>query len=154
MSEKYDSELQALRQEIEADGARPSVIDARVDALLAEGGDSLVADLLCSLSDDAEYDEGMFSLIHAAESLDTAPYSRYVAALLSVFPSLFISSPRWSSILLMRVMNSEASRHELIRQLRNSPPLVKESVRAVCSRINNVSPEFLGKTVPVALAAA
>ena len=54
----------------------------------------------------------------------------------------------------MRVMNSDASRHELVRQLRNAPAPTKESVRIMCERINEVSPEFLNRTVPVTIAAA
>tara|TARA_R110002126_G_scaffold10236_36_gene46146 strand:- start:3547 stop:4002 length:456 start_codon:yes stop_codon:yes gene_type:complete len=150
----YDNELQALRCEIETGGARPSVIDDRVDALLTEGGANLAEDLLALLSDKAEYDEGMFSIIHAVESLDETPYGSYVSALLSVFPTLSASSPRWASIVLMRVMNSDASRHELVRQLRNAPAPTKESVRIMCERINEVSPEFLNRTVPVTIAAA
>lgn len=150
----YDNELQALRCEIETGGARPSVIDDRVDALLTEGGAALAEDLLALLSDKAEYDEGMFSIIHAVESLDETPYGSYVSALLSVFPTLSASSPRWASIVLMRVMNSDASRHELVRQLRCAPAPTKESVRIMCERINEVSPEFLSRTVPVTIAAA
>ncbi len=148
----YDSELQALRREIETGGARPSIIDNHVDALLTEGGATLAEDLLVLLSDEAEYDEGMFSIIHAVESLDEPPYKSYVSAVLTVFPTLSATAPRWASIILMRVMNSDASRHELVRQLRDAPALAKESVREMCERINGVSPEFLSKTVPVTLA--
>ena len=154
MSAVYDSELQALRCEIETEGARPSVIDSHVDALLTEGGENLAEDLLALLSDKAEYDEGMFSIIHAVESLDEAPFASYVSAILSVFPTLSASSPRWASIILMRVMNSDASRHELVRQLRDARAPIKESVRSMCDQINEVSPEFLSKTVPVTLASA
>ncbi|WP_312687380.1 Imm30 family immunity protein [Brevundimonas nasdae] len=147
----YDSELQALRREIETGGARPSVIDDHVDALLTEGRATLAEDLLASLSDKAEYDEGMFSIIHAAESVDDTPY---VSALLAAFPALSASSPRWASIVLMRVLNSSQAQHELVRQLRDASAPIKESVRAMCERINEVSPEFLSKTVPVTLAAA
>ena len=149
----YDSELQALRREIEAGGARPSIIDNHVNALLTEGRATLAEDLLALLSDKAEYDEGMFSIIHAVESLDETPYGSYVSALLSVFPVLSAESPRWASIVLMRVMNSDATRHELVRQLRDAPAPIKESVRSMCERINEVSPEFLSKTIPVTLAA-
>jgi Immunity protein 30 len=154
MSVAYDNELQALRGEVKTGGARPIAIDQRVEALLTEGGDNLAADLLSVLSDGAEHDEGMFSLIHAAESLDVTPYRSYVSALLSVFPVLFASSPRWASIILMRVMNSDATRHELVGQIRHAPASTKEAVRVMCDRINEVSPEFLGKTVPVTLAAS
>jgi len=150
----YASELQALRREIEIGGARPSVIDNHVDALLAEGGATLSEDLLASLSDKAEYDEGMFSIIHSAESLDEIPYASYVSAILSIFPTLSTSSPRWASIILMRVMNSDTTRHELVHQLREAPAPIKESVRSMCERINEVSPQFLSKTVSVTLAAS
>ena len=152
MNGTYSRELQALRYEIETGGARPSIIDACVDTLLAEGGKSLAADLLLMLSDKADNDDGMFTLVHAAESLDVVPYTSYISALLTVFPTLFTSSPRWASIVLMRVINSDVSRYELVGQLRSAPVLVQESVRAMCDRINEVSPEFLSKTVSVNLA--
>lgn len=150
MSAVYD----ALRREIEVDGARPRVIDNHLEALLSEGGATLLADLLMLLSDKAECDEGMFSIIHAAESLDEAPYRSYALALLTVFPSLARISPRWASIVLMRVMNDDASRHELVCQLRRASAPIKESVRWMCERINDVSPELLSRTIPVTLAAA
>lgn len=148
-----DSELQALRREIETGGARPSIIDNHVDALLTQGSATLAEDLLALLSDNAEYDEGMFSIIHAVESLDEPPYGSYVSALLSIFPALSAAAPRWASIVLMRVLNSDASRHELVRQLRDAPLPMKETVRSMCERINEVSPEFLSRTVPVIMAA-
>jgi hypothetical protein len=151
MSEAYDSTLERLRTEIDAGGARPSVIDEAVSTLFANGNRSTAADLLSLLSDNAEYDEGMFSLIHAAESFDK---STYVQALLSVFPRLVMSSPRWASIVLIRVLNNSQAQLKLVRQLRNAPLPVKESVRDMCERINGVSPQFLSKTTPVSLAAA
>lgn len=147
-------QLTALRHEIEIGGARPSEIDKAVDSLLSLGSTTLASDLLKLLSDSVEYDEGMFTLIHAAESLDQAPYASYVSAILSIFTTLSTSSPRWASIILMRLMNSDFTRHELVRQLREASMPIKESVRVMCERINEVSPEFLSKTVPVTLAAA
>ena len=151
MSEAYEHKLADLRREIEAGGARPTVIDVAVSELMADGNGSLSSDLLSLLSDDAEYDEGMFSLIHAAESCDDGAYVR---ALLSVFPHLVSSAPRWASIVLMRVLNSDAAQAEMVRQLRDAPASVKDAVREMCGRINEVSPQFLSKTVPVTLAAS
>jgi Immunity protein 30 len=153
MNETYEMQLTALRHEIEMGGARPSEIDKAVDSLLTLGSTTLASDLLKLLSDSAEYDAGMFTLIHAAESLDQAPYASYVSAILSIFTTLTTSSPRWASIILMRVMNGDSTRHELVRQLRDAPVATKESVRIMCERINEVSPEFLSKTVPISLAA-
>lgn len=151
MSEAYSHNLADLRREIETGGARPTVIDVAISELIADGDERLPSDLLSLLSDSAEYDEGMFSLIHAAESYDDRTYVR---ALLSVFPHLTLSAPRWASIALMRVLNSSPAQTEVVRQLRDAPASVKEAVREMCGRINEVNPQFLSKTVPVTLAAS
>lgn len=151
MTETYEHCLADLRREIEAGGARPAVIDIAVNELVTEGDERLPSDLLSLLSDNAEYDEGMFSLIHAAEACDD---SAYVRALLSVFPDLVRSSPRWASIVLMRVLNGPSAQAEMVRQLRTAPASAKEAVRMMCDRINSVSPQFLSKTVPVTVAAS
>jgi hypothetical protein len=151
MSEAYEHNLADLRREIETGGARPTVIDIAVSELIASGDERLPKDLLSLLSDSAEYDEGMFSLIHAAESFDDTDYVR---ALLSVFPRIASAAPRWASIVLMRVLNSGAARLEMVGQLRVAPAPIKEAVREMCERINQVSPQFLSKTVAVTLAAS
>jgi hypothetical protein len=150
MSKAYEYKLADLRREIET-GARPAVIDTAVSELWADGDEQLARDLLSLLSDTAEHDEGMFSLIHAAESFDD---NSYVRALLSVFPHLMSSAPRWASIILMRVLNSGSAQAEIVRQLRDAPASVKEAIREMCGRINAVSPQFLSRTVPVTLAAS
>jgi hypothetical protein len=147
----YSDRISRLRNEIEVGGARPSVIDLAVNELMTEGDGALGSDLLSLLSDKAEHDEGMFSLIHGAESVDD---NAYVQALLSVFPHLAESAPRWPSIVLMRVLNSEPARAELVRRLRSARTPVKEAVRVMCERINGVGPEFLSKTVPVIIASS
>lgn len=91
----------------------------------------------------------MFSIIHAAESTND---SAYVQAMLLAFPELVRSAPRWASIVFMRVLNNSSSQLELVRQLRVSSVSVKELVHDMCRRINDVSPQFLTKTTPVALA--
>lgn len=151
MNETYEQTFGDLRREIETGGARPTVIDAFVAKILAERDERAIGDLLSLLSDGAAYDEGMFSLVHAAESF---PDDSYVRALLSVFPKLVVSAPEWASIVLMRVLNSRSAQLELVRQLRDAPDSVKEAMRDMCQRINEVGPEFLSKTVPVILAAS
>jgi hypothetical protein len=151
MSEAYENNLANLRREIETGGARPTVIDMAIAELLADCDERLPSDMLSLLSDSAEYDEGMFSLIHAAESYDD---SAYVRAVLSAFPNLISSAPRWASIILMRIPNSRSAQLEIVRQLRDTPTSIKESVREMCRRINEVSPQFLSKTIPVTLAAS
>jgi hypothetical protein len=150
MNERYEMLLAALRQEIKMDGARPAKIDAAATAMLATGDARIASDLLSLLSDQAAYDEGMFTLIHTAESFDD---TTYVRSLLSVFPELVNSSPRWASIVLMRVLNSDATRREAVDQLRKASEPIKQSVKIMCERINEVRPQFLSKTAPVLIAA-
>lgn len=151
MSDAYEHSVAELRAEIETEGGRPAVIDMAISELLAKRDERLPRDLLSLLSDSVEYDEGMFSLIHAAESFDD---NAYVRTLLSVFPHLVLSAPRWASIVLMRVLNSNSAQAEMVRQLRDAPALVKDTVREMCGQINTVSPQFLTKTVAITLAAS
>jgi hypothetical protein len=52
--------------------------------------------LLVLLSEEAEYDEGMFSIINTVESLDEPPYKSYVSAVLTVFPALSVAAAQGS----------------------------------------------------------
>ncbi|MGB8812938.1 MAG: Imm30 family immunity protein [Paracoccaceae bacterium] len=147
----YEQILVGLQREIEIEGARPSFVDIAVNELLTAADTRLPRDLLMLLSDRARYDDGMFSLIHAAESVDD---SSYVRALIAVFPDIVASAPRWASIVLMRVLNNQTTQSELVKQLRDCSSEVKASVQEMCRRINEVSPQFLSKTLPVTLAAS
>lgn len=150
MSGEYRHHLESLRREIELLGARPAMIDAGIGKILALGDQRAAGDLLSLLSDNAEYDEGMFALIHAAESFEDGAY---VLELLSILPRLTSSAPVWGAIVLMRVLNHTPSQLELVKQLRDAPASVKDSVREMCRRINEANPEFLNKTIPVTVAA-
>lgn len=110
---------------------------------------STIGPLLLLLTDDAEHDEVMFSLIHAAESFEDF---WYVKGLLSVLSELCRSAPKWASIVLMRVLNNSSTRDELVGALHDAPPSVKETVAWLCDRVNERSPAFLSKTLPVILA--
>jgi len=146
MGERYKSRLADLRREVQTEGARPWVIDTLVTELLVERDDRLANDLLSLLSDNARSDEGMFSLIHAAESFDD---SEYVHALLAALPRLVSSAPRWASIVMMRVLNSESTRLEMVKELRQSQLSVRQAVLTVCDHVNKVSPQFSQKIAAV-----
>jgi Immunity protein 30 len=151
MTMTYESHLRTLREDITHRDINPSAIDSTIGSLLAFNDDRMPRDFLTLLSDTAEYDEGMFSLVHAAESVDNRIY---VKALLAAFATLAASSSRWASIFLMRALNNEMTRHELVKQLRTALPTIKDPIRDICLQVNQVSPQFLGKTAPVLIAAA
>ncbi|AAY92754.1 hypothetical protein D3X12_22640 [Pseudomonas protegens] len=126
----------------------------RIDACIAEvaqlADPASIGPLLSLLDDEAEYDEVMFSLIHAAEHFDDAVY---VPALLAALPGLQEHSPRWAQTLFMRVLNSEPARLEMVRALREAAPAVKAAALELADSINQQSPAFLAKTVVVMVAA-
>lgn len=146
----YQSDLQALTSELHHNGARPVLIDRYLSSLLDYASEKLAEDLLPLLSDDAEFQEGMWSILHAAE---TAPQSAYISATISVFPVLARSAPDWASVVLMRLLNEEDYRTALVRRVRDASALEKQAFRLACERINRASPEFLAKTVALTIAA-
>jgi Immunity protein 30 len=125
-------------------------LDSALATVMQYKSPMAIAPLLLMLNDAADYQEGMFSLIHAAEAFDD---STYVRSLLDILPDLCSSAPRWSSIVLMRAMNSDSTNAELVRALRDAVPAVKQSVIWLCTKINERGPKFVSKTLPALVAA-
>lgn len=121
-------------------------LDEAISRVVSHRNPRSIGSLLLLLNDSYEHDEGMFSLIHAAESFDD---DVYVRELLLVLPEISRSAPRWASIILMRVLNNESARDELVRLLRTASITVKESARWLCEKINERNPKFLNRTLAV-----
>jgi len=139
--------IAALRQ-IDLEGGDDFVIrfeNALAD--IAAMNDPTSISLLCAFfNDDAEFDEVMFSLIHTIESFDDATYA---ARLVEAAPRLCDRSPRWASIVFMRVLNSPASTAALVDVLRGATDGQRAAVRSLMRKINEMSGEFIEKTQPV-----
>jgi len=112
--------------------------------------DSIVP-LLGLFRDNAQYDEVMFSIIHGIEIFEM---KTYVTEILRGATLLCSNSPRWASIIFMRMLNSEPTRLELVRQLREADPDTKAAIKSLMEKINAVSFQFLPKTVAVIVAAS
>ena len=155
MSAEYREKLHALRSRIRASEGGPFSIEQELAALLDKGGPDLAADLLLSLSDEA-HSGAMFSLVHAAESLDTQPYPLYISAVLSSVPQLFAVAPNWAVNVLRRLMNTNPPLRELVRQLRAAPAPIKETVLKICKLNDAISPDYIPEAIKaeVALAAS
>ncbi len=125
----------------------------KFEAILNQIGSFKDANSIQELSkffnDESEYDEVKFSIVHLIESFDDVVY---VTKLLEAIPELCNKNPRWALILFMRVLNSEDTRRELIRQLQIAPLSIKLSVRSLIARINEKSAMFLEKTASVLVA--
>lgn len=65
-----------------------------------------IGQLLPFFDDDSEYDEMMFSIIHTIECFDDATYVR---AIVDHLDSFFAASPRWATVIHMRILNSPST---------------------------------------------
>lgn len=138
-----------LAVQMTGEGSVPA-IDAALAQVTKYGSPQSIGPLLLMLDDRAAYDEGMFSLIHAAEAFED---SVYVRELLGVLPELRVAAPRWASIVLIRVLNSDGTRADLVRALRDAAPAAKLAAKWLCNKVNERNPKFMSKTLPVLAAA-
>lgn len=65
----------------------------------------------------------------------------YVRELLVVPPGLRAAAPRWASIVLMRTLNSDGMRGELVRALRGADADIKQAAKWLCEKVNEGSHE-------------
>lgn len=108
-----------------------------------------IAPLVNLLADDAKYNELMLSTLMAIEQFDDADYVREI---LQVAPAFWARSPEWASTVLIRILNPDTTRTELLRQLPAQPAETKRVLRAIAKRLNSENPRNAAKTEPVLLA--
>ena len=112
---------------------------------------AIIGPLIDFFDDEAPFDEVMFSIIHTIETFED---ETYVRGLLEKAASFCESSPRWAAIVFMRVLNADATQHELVRQLREANDATKAAVRNLMEKINARGVQFVAKTTPVLVAAS
>ncbi len=142
-----EDDFARLRRVI-SNGEGATAIDAALAPIAGDQDPRIIGPLLLMLNDDTD-DDGLWSLVHAAEHFDNATF---VESFLRTLPDLVVASTRWASILMMRSLNSDAARAELVRQLRQSPHDVKRSAALLCEKINERDARFLAKTTSVLIA--
>ncbi len=90
----------------------------RFDGLLGEHLEGLNGDTVSHLfdlfTDEPLFQDEMWSLVHLVESL---PDPDYVKSLFESMRRIKIKAPEWSSILAIRVLNSESTRKSLKEQI-------------------------------------
>jgi hypothetical protein len=141
-------ELQAVDPDLPGNAAPFEALLAEVVALRMP---EAIGPLLGLFRDNSQYDELMFSIIHGVEVFDD---QTYVTEILRGASLLCSKSPRWASIIFMRMLNSEPTRLALVRQLRDAEPAVKATVKSLVEKINAHSVQFLPKTTAVLVAAS
>jgi hypothetical protein len=115
----------------------------RVDEVLAKIAALSDADcigrLLPLLDDDAEYDEVCFGIIHTIERFDDAVY---VQVIVNQIESLLEKSPRWATIVHMRILNSPATLIAYGECIRKLAVLKRGVVRRVLEAVRQKSSKF------------
>jgi len=124
-SESLDSALLALQAIVQNEsGLSVQELDAALARVAAFGSPRTAAPLLKLLDDQAQQDERMFSLIHAAEAFDD---DAYVPELLTVLPSLRERSPKWAT-------SCEAVRCDAARATPVKQATTNRRVSPLCSK--------------------
>lgn len=78
----------------------------------------MIGSLVALMDDKFEFDELMFSIIHTIESFED---SVYVKEIIKSIPNFVLDSPRWASIIHMRIVNSESTLAKYIEEIQNAP---------------------------------
>lgn len=105
-----------------------------------------IVPLMMLLDDDTQFDEAMFSIVHSVEAF---PRETYLNALMLAMPSLCKNSPRWASIMLMRILNSDEATDQLGSMLGKCNEKERMSLLWLIEKIDAVSEEFEPKTNPL-----
>ncbi|QBG97575.1 hypothetical protein EYC55_22350 [Xanthomonas oryzae] len=149
LNAELEKSLNVVRGLLESGAAIKDVDDAIANVSGLNERNS-IGPLLLMLNDESDYDEVMFSIIHAAENFSD---SDYVYSLLKIIPKMRVSNPRWASIVLMRIINNEAAKKELIIATAHALPEEKNAIALLCESINKVGVDFVSKTIPLIAAA-
>ena len=142
-----DDDLTRLKETL-AKGGDAAAINMALAPIAAARDPRSIKPLLLMLRDDQD-DHGMWSILHVAEAHND---QTYVKAYVDTLPDIVSTAPGWSSVLMMRVLNSDTAQHELARQLRDAPQASRVAAASICEDINEADMRFMAKTTAVLVA--
>lgn len=102
-----------------------------------------IPELIKFLDDETDFDEVMFSIIHTIEFFED---ESYVSGVIKSLPDFFIKSPRWASIIHMRILNSQSTLDAFTKEIRTATKSKREAVEKLLEKINLKSERFIDKT--------
>ena len=106
----------------------------------------VIEHLIPLFDDEFEYDEIMYSIIHIIEGYNDIEYCSH---LLKTLPSFIYKSPRWASVVHMRIMNSKETLEEYIKVCQKASLEQKRSIKLLLEFINKEDLSFFSKTTPL-----
>jgi len=102
----------------------------------------VIPGLLGLLDDAAEYDELMFSIVHAVERWDDRAYSR---AVVDVVVKLWEDSPRWAQVVHVRILNSEKTLEAYVKDLESADERQRRTVCDIYTAIAQRWPQLASR---------
>jgi len=92
-----------------------------------------IGPLIDCLDDSCEFDEIMFGVIHTLESFS---WDDYFGVLSERLPAILSRSPRWGSILVTRIMNSEGAYGDFLARLSQENEATKSEAIELMRRLS------------------
>lgn len=129
---------------IVAEGGTAVEIDDALLPLISHSDPCIISPILALLNENGDQD-GMWSILHTAESFQGAAY---VTGLLTALPVLTETCPWWAQTLIIRLLNSDTYAAEFAFQLPDAPARMKQAVATICEKLSE-DPRFHAKTVPI-----
>lgn len=106
---------------------------------------NVISKLLLLLNDDFEFDELMFSIIHTIEVFED---KIYIKEIFKTLPDFIYKSPRWASIVFMRILNAETSKDEFKNHFKDLNKIKKDSVSNLFLNISKEDEEIKSIVFP------
>jgi Immunity protein 30 len=108
-----------------------------------------IHELVQFLDDKSSEEDLMTAIVRTIEIFND---EIYIKGILNVSSDLYKKSPGWCLFIFVRIINSDACRLELIKQLRTMDIEIKKNIKEIMEKINEENPMFLSKTISVILA--
>lgn len=100
--------------------------ESKLEEIYSTHNPAIISKLLGVMDDKFEFNELMFSIIHTIESFED---TLYIEEILKSIPDFVLKSPKWSSIIIMRIINSSSTREIFIDEIQSISSEKKEVLK-------------------------
>ncbi|MEN1783945.1 MAG: Imm30 family immunity protein [Bacteroidota bacterium] len=120
--------------------------EKKLEEIHATQNPAMISKLLDIMDDKFEFDELMFSIIHTVESFDDFTY---IQELFISMPDFVLKSPRWASIIVMRIINSSQTLEVFLDTLEILSSKKKEVLKLLLNSMAKRGDEIEKRVTPV-----
>ncbi len=106
----------------------------KLEEIYLTNDSAIISELVKVMDDTFEFDELMFSIIHTIESFED---NVYVKEIISSTPYFILKSPRWASIVYMRIINSPETLKSYINEVKKTSNENKEIIKILLTSMAN-----------------